>query len=52
MLTTVLVDLWPEYYIYNSLILHPTHVVDVRKGIWSKNTALILFINTPEKGVL
>ena len=50
--TTVLMDLRPEYYIYNYLILHPTHVVDVRKGIRSKNVAPILFINTPGKGVL
>ena len=28
------------------------YVVDVRKGIPSKNAALILFINTPGKGVL
>ena len=34
------------------LILHTTHVVDVRKGIRSKNAATILFINTPGKGVL
>ena len=33
-------------------ILHPTHVVDVRKGIRSKNAAPIIFINTPGKGVL
>ena len=28
----VLVDFRPEYYIENYFILHPTHVVDVRKG--------------------
>ena len=50
--TTVLVEFRPECYIENGLILHPTHVVDVRKGIRSKNVAPILFINTPGKGVL
>ena len=35
----VLFEFRPEYYIENNLILHPTHVVDVRKGIRSKNAA-------------
>ena len=48
---TVLVDFRAEYYIYNYLILHPMHVVDVKKGIRSKNVAPIL-INTHGKVVL
>ena len=43
-------DLWRKPVGY--LILHPSLVVDVRKGIRSKNAASILFINTPGKGVL
>ena len=39
-------------YIFGYIFGYPTHVVDVRKGIRSKNVAPILFINTPGKGVL
>ena len=35
------------------MILHATHVVDARKGIWSlKKSAPILFINTPKEEML
>ena len=33
--TTVLIEFWLECYIYNYFILHTTHAVDTRKGIWS-----------------
>ena len=52
MCTTVLVEFRPEYYIYNYLILHPTHVVASGMASGRINAAPILFINTPGKGVL
>ena len=39
----VLVDFWPEYFIYNYLTLHSTHVVDVWKGIRLREKTLLQY---------
>ena len=37
------IDFWPEYYIENYLILHPMHVVDVRKGVSGQKKNLLQY---------